>query len=139
MDGYGDTDNSTESCDTPPGFSENDGDCDDNNSDIYPGADEIVNNGVDEDCDGQDLVSGIDHLGERSLVMFPNPVEDYLHVGNSLGLDIQYEIYNVAGQSIDKGVLARKINLEHLRLGSYVIRLNLLTGERSSYTFIKKI
>ena len=38
------------------GFTEDGGDCDDNNSDIYPGADEIFDNGIDEDCNGSDLL-----------------------------------------------------------------------------------
>ena len=36
------------------GFSENEGDCDDTNVAVYPGATDIPDNGIDENCDGQD-------------------------------------------------------------------------------------
>jgi len=50
-DGYGDPAVSVESCEQPPDFVDNDGDCDPSDADQYPGADEYCN-GEDDDCDG---------------------------------------------------------------------------------------
>ncbi len=50
-DGYGDATSGTEACEGPSGWVEDDGDCDDGNPSIHPGADELCN-GVDDDCDG---------------------------------------------------------------------------------------
>jgi hypothetical protein len=37
------------------GYTENQGDCNDDNAGIYPGAVEICNDKIDQDCDGEDL------------------------------------------------------------------------------------
>jgi len=39
------------------GVSTCDGDCDDGDPDVHPGADDVPDDGIDQDCDGQDLVS----------------------------------------------------------------------------------
>lgn len=50
-DTYGDATSSQFSCSTPTGYVNDDTDCDDTNSDIYPGANEACNDSVDNDCD----------------------------------------------------------------------------------------
>jgi N-acetylneuraminic acid mutarotase len=53
-DGYGKTNSPiTSTSATPPsGYAALDGDCNDANASIHPGATEVCNNGVDDDCDG---------------------------------------------------------------------------------------
>jgi predicted outer membrane repeat protein len=50
-DGYGDTSSAVSSCTTPSGHVSVDGDCDDGDATIHPGATEWCD-GVDTDCDG---------------------------------------------------------------------------------------
>ncbi len=50
-DGFG-SGSGTSACAPPDGTSDNDLDCDDTRSDIYPGADEQPGDGIDHDCDG---------------------------------------------------------------------------------------
>lgn len=43
------------------GFTVCNGDCDDSDDSIYPGATEVANDGIDQDCDGSDLIIGPDN------------------------------------------------------------------------------
>lgn len=53
-DGWGDTLTAAQACSLPEDRVEMAGDCDDTNPDIYPGAPEIVGDGIDQSCDGND-------------------------------------------------------------------------------------
>ena len=50
-DGYGAPGDWVVACDPPPGYEALTGDCDDADPAIHPGAEEICNGGVDDDCD----------------------------------------------------------------------------------------
>ncbi len=49
------------------GFSKADGDCDDTDGSVYPGADEIPWDGVDQDCDDEDAGTTQSGTGEGDL------------------------------------------------------------------------
>jgi hypothetical protein len=53
-DGYGNPNVVVSACSANPGYIAVSGDCNDNNALVYPGAPEVPENGVDEDCNGLD-------------------------------------------------------------------------------------
>ncbi len=67
-DGFGNINMVVVSCIQPTGFVDNALDCNDNNATINPDATEIINNNVDEDCDGTAQVIDIDNDGHNSDV-----------------------------------------------------------------------
>jgi predicted ribosomally synthesized peptide with SipW-like signal peptide len=55
-DGYGQPGGPLQACTQPTvGYSTNDDDCNDANASVYPGAPEVVNDGIDQNCNGSDL------------------------------------------------------------------------------------
>ena len=52
-DGFGTSEETTEACLPPDGFVVDETDCDDSNEEINPDAEEILYDGIDNDCDGE--------------------------------------------------------------------------------------
>ncbi len=55
-------------------------DCDDYNEMVYPGAEDIPNNGIDEDCDGEDSIVSNMEITSSGISVFPNPTSGQLLV-----------------------------------------------------------
>ena len=54
-DGYGDVSTTADACMQPVGYVATSGDCDDGDASVHPGASEVAGDGIDQDCDGEDL------------------------------------------------------------------------------------
>jgi hypothetical protein len=124
----------------PPPDSDLDGypdtlDCSAQNPTIHPGAIEIPNNGVDEDCDGQDLITSSSGL-EKNISIYPNPAHETLFIETKLALDLQVRLFDLIGRSVPAVLSNSAISLSHLAQGGYVLEI---TDAKSGQHTVQKI
>ncbi len=126
MDGFGDANNAVSDCVQPAGTVENAEDCDDSDPNINPNAQEIANNGIDEDCDGMDLVSSTHNLGNSVIDVYPNPANESLFIEQDGVKNLNYAMISLSGQLVINGQTDNAktmINTQDLTKGMYLLKV----------------
>lgn len=132
-DGFGDINSDStifcsEWCDM---FVDNNLDCDDENPNINPDAEEIPNNSIDEDCDGMDLVSSVYELSSTTVKIYPNPATDIVNIDVEGELKYQVSLYSLDGKLIESLYDSNHMSVETIAIGSYILIIkDLKTGHQ---------
>jgi hypothetical protein len=117
------------SCDAlGEGFVTNNDDCDDTDNTIYPGAPEIPNDGIDQDCSGYDLITtGTDFIALLDFEVVPNPSDGRFTVVLPYALsNTRIIIYALTGELISTSSFtgtSLEMDLRHIATGMYFVQL----------------
>ena len=109
-------------------------DCDDNNPDVNPAAVEVPNNEIDEDCNGEDLITATYVIENSIIKIYPNPTRDFIKI--EIDQPFRVELLQINGTTVLDEQLKTSINIGHLPAGIYLLKVQL---ERKPHWIFEKI
>jgi len=88
----------------------------------------IVNDGTCADTTAEATLTIIDDAGIQNntvnlLKLYPNPVQDVIHIDGLAGKEFEYEVLSIDGKLLQKGKSQGEIAVKELRKGNYVLRI----------------
>lgn len=112
-----------------PGYVLVDGDCDDMNPNVYPGATEVLENDIDENCDGVDGYLGLTDVSFTNVSLVPNPSNGTFAIQLDAEMsDVNIQITDMSGKVLFQSVMSGsllELTQTHLQAGTYLVNVQL--------------
>ena len=139
-DGFGTGNTGVSLCEVPgPGFSSNNEDCDDTNGQINPNSTDILDNGIDENCDGVDGILGVNDILSFSSTIYPNPTSGNSYVIFSSNQKGELSLRDLNGKIVFNNSFDQKdveIISSSLTTGTYILEIN-INGRKLFFKLMK--
>ncbi len=123
------------------GYSTIDGDCDDSNPTIYPGATEILNNSIDENCDGTDNYLGTQEIDNVIFTIQPNPSTGIFQLNFNQLIAGKIECIDFNGKILISQKIENSftlLDLSTISNGTYVLKIVSDNGSTQQRIVIQK-
>jgi hypothetical protein len=112
-----------------PGYVLVNGDCDDTNPNVYPGATEILDNDIDENCDGVDGYLGLSDISFTNVNLVPNPSNGTFAIQLDAEMsDVNVQITDMSGKVLFQSIMSGSIlelTQTQLKAGTYLVNVQL--------------